>query len=438
MSLTVRHIIPVLGAAWVAAFAQAAVHTFVADGGDWSDPKNWRPEAPAEWTASHTGIVANATAIMDAPLGAKDNAPTIIIGEDGVCELTQNNGRDFNLHTPFILRGGNLVFSPERTAGWARILVWGGIAVEEDSTLTLLANHIIFEGPFSGNASLTLAGLNPVVGGELNHGPFLKADNSGFTGDLHIRTRVFVKNASQLGAGNVIVHAGGFLDLDGHVDKTRPITLNGGALRAMGDYGFRSDIFVAADSFLDTTAGRLGVGGNISGPGKITVGCDLPGGARAGRGTVGLRGDNRAWTGGLVIRHPYASVSSMIEGPNAFPNGPVSLPNEGTCQLYFSHGFTTTHDFTGPVFLYIGHGSTGTFTINGATFSPSALPDSAGASTLFGNLSLANATLRMKIVGAKNHDQLILYHGGVDVFNFGENAKKTISGGSDIALYNFR
>ena len=409
----------ILGAIALAGIAaQGAEFTFktTSSGLNWSDVNNWDPQAPAVWDQTHTGIVENATAVINAPLGGATvaTAPTIIVKGGGLCDLNYTTGSGLTLATPFVLDGGNLAF--KNTTGNI-VSLNSTFNILQPATITLGGRNIRFFGFISGAADLTLAGNNTTAINNYNEEPRFWSgymDNSKFTGVLHIKTRICVQQATHLGAhpgvGGVIVYPEGFLDLDGGIGGTRHITLDGGALRSQSG-AFNADIYVKSDSWVTPMGtGTFQLGGKLSGPGSITAGNNLArslaGGSKNGAGALNPRGDNRSWTGDLILNHTNTTQFTEINGTNARLNGRLLMPNETPVYVQMYGVTSFTNDIIGPMTLTVHDSALCTMT--GAKFAPAGKTNTVGTTTLRDAFSLVDCVVEMRLLSASNHDKIIV------------------------------
>ncbi len=425
VSLFMKAIITFLSAVWLTALAHPETYTFIGDNDNWSVPANWSPLSAtpvSEWRNGDTGIVANAVALAapNTPRpGIQDDAPTMVLGHGGLIRVP-GNGTD-QIFTPFVFDGGALEFNKNMT-------LHGAMHVMRPATITFnYENNAIAKVPgcFHGSESLTLQGTVSNMSNWDNNSIRFQATrepngNAGFTGHLHLKTRVYF-DAAGIPAGPITIHPGGFFDI-GAINVTRDLTLAGGALRGYGNGTLRGTTTLTANSWLDAagSANRLTFYGPIIGEADITVGAsELPGSGKPGQGTVYFYGDNRGWRGDLILRHTAAASSNPtqfatnnVSAPLAsqfLPSGAIRSLNATPCGIQFNGNidWIVTNSLIGPLTINVGANKYRRLTLDNAVLAPSGTPSTTGETTICGRLNLTNSTLRMRLLNT-GHDRLVL------------------------------
>jgi len=259
--------------------------------------------------------------------------------------------------------------------------------------LTVGASSVIYsnyEGQIAGDASSTfnVDGLGTV---------YLAGDNSGMAGTFNVDSgSLNVRgNDNVLGTGDVIVDDGGNLQVQGGVNLSPDVTLNGagttlnGALQNIsGDNSISGTITLGSDTRIASDAGNLTLSGNVNGAGRTL--------SKTGAGDLTVSGTNtyddlNVVAGSFNVGADNVLVDTLdvtLSDAGTFNvgnfsetidditgNGTIAVGSGGSLTV---DSFSNSGDFTGVLDV------DGVFTLNGGTIG------SANGSDSTGTMSLAN------------------------------------------------
>ncbi len=392
----------------VAASALAIDHTFVGDNANWTDPANWSPE-PLAWTAADRAILpVGSTAIFNNILGSDSDAPTIVI-ESGATLVWPATGVN-NLYSPIVLNGGTF----DIRKGY--IFIDSTFLVSADSTILFDTHEVCnLQSPISGDKTLTISGRSSANSWPTTLRMMVPSPN--FTGILNVLGRVYVDKQNAFPAATVRVGPGGFYSIA--APQNSPLILAGGTLRNTGErVTYSGPITLTADSYMDTIAwcnDPLRIESVITGSHNITLGAALDGGGDLGNGTIRFSGDFTNWFGDLVGLVRDSEPRRIQSDSGHLHAGAFITPNGASLMLNTRSDWTLVNDFTGPWDISVGEDArwfvapfpfARLLTLDGGVITPARENGLAGALDVYGRLSLANATVNLRLLDALNSDKI--------------------------------
>ena len=325
--------------------------------GNWSDSSKWAagsgaPAAAGQvgyvldfnksgtYTATHdlnTGFLLNQLIFAAAVTLAGTNSMALSANGATLPQLNQNSASSVTINNPVTL---------------ASNVTLGGSGAGQ----VTLSDVVSGAGSLTknGTGNLAFSGLNTYSGGTVIN-----------SGSISLNTR----SNTHLGTGAVTVNAGAALYLNGNDNLTNAFTLNAATLSNGNSFSaaLNGPVAMAATSSFELyTAGQMGIGGNISGPGGLTK-------KGTSNGPLVVSGAN-SFTGVVSVQAGILQAASLnrVSGGTATSNlGAPTTVADGTISL----GSTTT---TGTL-LYNGTGETTDRIINLAGTTGGATLDQAGA-----------------------------------------------------------